>query len=319
MITSFLQKSFLLAAVSLSACSTGEQLLGSYGTDAGVVDSAPPPFDVAACTSMCSRDGRTVVDSCRGTVETACGAKETCVEGKCVDACGLADATKASVGCDYWAVGMDIHPALTGSCFVSLVTNTFAEPAKIEASFRGASIDLSKHSAIPRGEGRALEYQLYDPAKGLLPGEVLILFLHQGGGVTCPIPPARTTGGQISGTGYADAFHVTSSVPVVAYQMLPYGGGSAAVTGATLLLPTSAWGTNYVATTAHPDLTPSMDLVASEDDTTIQIVPRLDIVGRTIRRRTPCGEHRTHQYLLHRRGRKPRPTGPDERRANRLR
>jgi hypothetical protein len=116
---------------------------------------------------MCSRDGRTVVDSCRGNVEISCTSTETCVDGKCVDASGL-----------------------------------------------------------------------------------------------------------------ADAFHVTSNVPVVAYQMLPYGGGSAAVTGATLLLPTSAWGKNYVATTAHPEGTPSMDLVAAEDNTTIDILPRVDIAGR---------------------------------------
>lgn len=282
MAKTFLQTSLLLAALGAfaSGCSTGDQLLGSYGGyDAAVVPDSPE-FDVPACKPTCSLDGRSVVDSCQGTVAAKCGSKETCVDAKCVDACGLADATKASVGCDYWAVGMDIHPTLVGSCFVTLVTNTFSEPAHVAAQFRDGNIDLSKHAAIPRGEGRALTYELYDPAKGLSPGEVLIVFLHQGGGVPCPVPAARSTGGQVYGTGWADAFHVTSDVPVVAYQMLPYGGGSAAVTGATLLLPTSAWGKNYVATTAHPDGTPSLDLVAAEDDTTVEILAKVDIVGR---------------------------------------
>ena len=33
--------------------------------------------------------------------------------------------------------------------------------------------------------------------------------------------------------------------------MLPYGSGQAAATSATLLLPTSAWGDNYIAVNAY--------------------------------------------------------------------
>ena len=39
--------------------------------------------------------------------------------------------------------------------------------------------------------------------------------------------------------------------PVVAYTILPYGGGPSAATSATLLLPTSAWDTNYIAVNAY--------------------------------------------------------------------
>ena len=65
--------------------------------------------------------------------------------------------------------------------------------------------------------------------------------------VACPVPAAIGTDAQISGNGFGKAFHIMTDLPVVAYQMLPYGGGKAAATGASLLLPTSAWGTNYVA------------------------------------------------------------------------
>ena len=66
----------------------------------------------------------------------------------------------------------------------------------------------------------------------------------------CPVPAAIGTGVQVHGTGIGTAFHITTDMPVVAYQMLPYGGGAAAATGASLLIPTSAWRTNYIAVSA---------------------------------------------------------------------
>jgi hypothetical protein len=81
-----------------------------------------------------------------------------------------------------------------------------------------------------------------------------------------------------------------TDVPVVAYQMLPYGGGAAAVTGATLLLPTTAWDTNYIAANAYGNPTstytggPSLDVVAAEDGTSVTILPKAAIapgVGMT--------------------------------------
>ena len=76
------------------------------------------------------------------------------------------------------------------------------------------------------------------------------------GNVPCPVPAALGTGVQVHGTGVGTAFHITTDMPVVAYQMLPYGGGAAAATGASLLIPTSAWQTNYVAVSAYDRAAP---------------------------------------------------------------
>ena len=79
-----------------------------------------------------------------------------------------------------------------------------------------------------------------------------------------------------SGTGIYTAFHLTTSEPVSAYDIFPYGGGQSAMTSATLLLPTSAWDTNYVAVTAYgpgPIDQPFIELVAQEDNTSITINP----------------------------------------------
>ncbi len=111
-----------------------------------------------------------------------------------------------------------------------------------------------------------------------------ILFLAglSNGMVPCPVTPATGMGGQLVGSsdiGYS--FHVTADVPVVAYQINPYGGGQAAATGASLLLPTSVWDRNYVAVTAglYDLYGPSMNIIAAEDGTEVVILPKVAIAG----------------------------------------
>ena len=81
----------------------------------------------------------------------------------------------------------------------------------------------------------------------------------------CPpgVTPAVVGDAALHGTGIGTAFHISTNVPVVAYQMLPYGGGSARVTGATLLLPTNVWDTNYVAANAYSDVRRSRRTIAA--------------------------------------------------------
>ena len=45
----------------------------------------------------------------------------------------------------------------------------------------------------------------------------------------CPIVSAITSGVTFSGTKVGHSFHITTDVPAVAYQINPYGGGSAAM------------------------------------------------------------------------------------------
>src|SRR5207237_247976 len=52
---------------------------------------------------------------------------------------------------------------------------------------------------------------------------------------------------EIEAPGRGTTFHVETDQPVTAYDIMPFGGAKGFAPSANLLLPTSAWGTNYVA------------------------------------------------------------------------
>ena len=99
--------------------------------------------------------------------------------------------------------------------------------------------------------------------------------------------PAVQADASLRGTGIGTAFNIKTNVPVVAYQIFPYGGGHARVTSATLLLPTNVWDTNYVAANAYANATsvvaggligsPTMAIIGQTDGTTVTLNPTATI------------------------------------------
>ncbi len=276
---------FLLAVMFAVACGPGNRNGSGGGDDTGGGGETCP---------RCTDDNSGTID-CDGNVH-ACAPDQSCSLGECMNGCAAAEANHASIGCEYYAVDMD---AASGppqdACFAVFIANTSRGQAHIDVDWNGQGIDLATYAKKPLGQGTGLQYGTYDPAQGLAPGEVAILFLAYAPpsiplmpNVACPVPAAIGTDAQISGNGLGKAFHIVTDLPVVAYQMLPYGGGKAAATGASLLLPTSAWGTNYVGVTAYdtdmpPPISvpqgPSMNVVAMEDNTTVSIRPKSAISG----------------------------------------
>src|SRR5262249_42694179 len=144
----------------------------------------------------------------------------------------------SSVGCDYYGVDMDAgnipgDPPLD-ACYTVFVANTSQGQAHMTVQWNGTDINLAQFAKIPQGQGQSLTYAPYDPNVGLAPGQVAIMFLAyfpQGliiKNVDCPVPAAIGTEAQITGNGFGKAFHIKTDLPVVAYQMQPYGGGRAA-------------------------------------------------------------------------------------------
>src|SRR5262249_10589452 len=151
---------------------------------------------------------------------------------------------------------------------------------KLDVSYGAKKEDVSKFVYVPKVNGQTIDYQPYDPINGLPVGEVAILFLSRdlnGGGVAdCPRSPAEAIQAGVKDTGLGTAFHITTDYPVVAYQITPYGAGVNGLGSATLLLPTSAWDTNYIAINAWKadvptGALPSMSILAHKDGTQVTI------------------------------------------------
>ena len=242
--------------------------------------------------SPCSADLKSIID-CAGNVVQTCDPGLACAGGACVsDTCEAARQSKSSLGCEYWALNLD--NIMPGACFAAYVTNTWTTPIHIQVEHDGKALAVDQFIKVPSGQGSQLTYGSYSAAQGLAPGQVAILFLAQtpqlpapfGGPCPADITTAITTDPAVHGTGFGKAFRITTDGPVAAYQIFPYGGGNAAITSASLLLPESAWDHNYVAVNAFAatQLTdnwglPSLDILAREDGTEVTISPVVPITA----------------------------------------
>lgn len=302
----------MLSSVCLhAACSATGSSKSQYGPDAGQGgDGGGVDFgDGGLCSGLhCSADLHSLVD-CKGNVVMTCPGDQGCSGDTCVTACTSASDNKSTFGCDYYVVGPDILQDGAGACFAAFVVNTWTTPVSVSVDYEGMPLDASKFAYIPSGSGPSITYKPL-PNGEIPPGEVAILFLNRFGlnplGLVtdCPagITPAITTKDTAPhGTTRGSAFHIATSAPVVAYDIYPYGGGQSAFTSATLLLPTSAWDTNYIAVDAFgPGFIggPFVSIVAQKDGTSVTVKPSSDIVGSASVPGTPKGVPAT--YMLNR-------------------
>lgn len=267
--------------------STADESTSGTSTSSGPTSDTDSTATGGSCF-QCTPDLHGV-QTCEGEPVETCQGVEGCDIDSvtCINACTAAENSKQSVGCRYYATFMQHWDGPGQRCFAAFVANTWNTPAKLTVTREGQALDVATFARLPQGQGQNVTYSPYDAAQGLAPGDVAILFLagptgQPGPGMApCPVDSAVPSGAAVGGTGVGESFRIESDVPVVAYQINPYGGGSAAVTGASLLLPTSAWDTNYVVinSLAASVGEPSANIVAHEDGTTITIDPVVGLVG----------------------------------------
>ncbi|MEO6418769.1 MAG: IgGFc-binding protein, partial [Polyangiaceae bacterium] len=236
-----------------------------------------------------------------------CSSLESCVNAKCVNPCQDTLGQDTSNGCEFFAPEMDTVPEAEGVCYAVFIVNQWktGEPARIEVDRGGTSLPIEQFARIPVGTGTNIVYTPYVKAQGLARDQIAILFLSRDPAAAadttfgnaapkvlanCPagVTPAFVGDAALHGTGTGTAFHIKTNVPVVSYQILPYGGGSARVTGATLLLPTNVWDNNYLAVNAYakPSMAigedrvgPTLAILAQQDNTHVTIKPTAAIVA----------------------------------------
>lgn len=294
------------------SCNAGDDGGGAGeggGDDSGIIrlDSGG---EGGGCATHCSADLHYVLD-CKDAVIKMCPSDQGCgAGGACVAACDSAKANKSTVGCDYYSVDPGTDGEANGSCFAAYIANTWTSDVTLGVEYNGMTLNVADFARIPSGQGAAITYAPL-PGGKLPPGQLAILFLADAQ-LGVPLPthcPAGVTAGFTASeasseqTAIIHGFHITSSAPVVAYDIFPYGGSSSYISSATLLVPTTAWDTNYIAVDAFaksqaagPTAQPFIEITAAEDNTNVTISPTSAIVGGT--GVAPTGLGVPHTYAL---------------------
>jgi hypothetical protein len=309
------------------------------GVDAAIAvqDSSVGARDVCSEQTYCNPNDPGHIYQCGEALSTgACSLLEQCEEtdgsAACVNPCVDSLGNNTSNGCDFYAVEMDTTPDATGVCYAVFVVNQWStgEAARLQVTLGDTILPIEQFARIPTGTGTGITYGPFNAEAGLPTNQIAILFLsrdptHAGDPdanaddpailADCPpgVTPAVVGDAALHGTGIGTAFHIQTNVPIVAYQMLPYGGGHARVTGSTLLVPTNAWDTNYLVADAYkapsvliPPSTlragPTTVVIADQDGTNVTIKPTVDVVNGLALAGTPANVPVTYtlnqgQYL----------------------
>lgn len=235
----------------------------------------------------CSGDLTSVVDQDTGIVLSTCPGDQGCAAGVCVPACDAAKASKGSIGCDYVVATPSFYPGITPPCFAVFLANNWSRPVKVQVARAGQTYDVTKFGRIATA-GQPESAWPTVPADGIPKGQVAVLFMSADPGsrngdtpLVCPVETAIPAGTATAGTGKGQAWKITTDAPVTAYDILPYGGASSFLPSAELLLPTTAWGTNYFGIvpprgSAGPQWG---QVVAASDGTTVQVLPNVALPG----------------------------------------
>jgi hypothetical protein len=239
--------------------------------------------------TSCSSDLHDVLDD-QGNVVATCPDDQGCAAGACVPACEAAAASQGSVGCDFVVATPSFYATIAPPCFAVFLANNWPKDATVTISHAGVTYDASTFGRVPDGTPNAASWPAV-PATGIPSSNVGVLFLSHDPTssnttpLTCPVTPAISQAGGTAvygagSTGIGTSWHITTSYPVSAYDILPYGGASSYLPSAELLLPTTAWGTNYVTGGPQRSSGPGWgQIVASMDNTQVMITPTVSLPG----------------------------------------
>ncbi|MBN9165074.1 MAG: IgGFc-binding protein [Myxococcales bacterium] len=280
-----------VAALGSGACASKRD---SFESDRNFVLEAGA--DAPACEYQCSIDGRAIVSTCTGEVVETCAPEQACGAARCQEPCAAAAAGERSDGCEFFFQTPRYRKDLPHSCFAVYVVNTSNGPVDLGLELEGTRLDIS--NAVYRTN--AGDATLVPHTGSLAPGDSAIVFVSdrapdapipQGTGTIlapCPdgVVPASVADPLPNGNGFGSAFHLKSTAPVAATSIYPFGGARSYLPSATLLLPVSTWSKEHMIVNGWehgPSGVPGAQIIASEDDTEVTLIPKRDIQdGRTM-------------------------------------
>ena len=171
----------------------------------------------------------------------------------CLGPCELAELTRSSVGCVYYAVDCNNDPVENYDTlqYAVVVSNTHpTEDANVEVQTRSGGVWQTVQSAT-----------------------VTPFSLHE-----FDLPDRHIN---YTGVNPAGAYRVVSDRPVIAYQFQPVDGVNSYTSDASLLLPTSSLDTYYyVVGWGKPSYgNPQINIIAAEDGTTVTITSSVTTVA----------------------------------------
>lgn len=170
-----------------------------------------------------------------------------CDDGACISLCQFIAKSESYVGCEYWAVDLD-NAFLTNGAGIPL--DAYFAPFAVAVSNPGGTL--------------AAEVTIRSVSEEFVPGpNSLPNVVEPGEMVVFNLPPSS-----IEGTMHGfEAYQITSTVPIVAYQFNPLDDEQVYSNDASLLLPTTSLGTRYYGMTRRQtfeQLKGSMTVVATQ-------------------------------------------------------
>jgi hypothetical protein len=259
---------------------------------------------------LCSSDLHDVLDP-SGNVVMHCPPDQACADGQCIGSCDAVAKNHGNVGCDFIASTPLFQAETLQPCYAMFISNNWQKNVKIKASYGGAPLDATQFTRIPNGNPDPTTWPALTAA-GVPPGQVGVLFLsHEpfsengGNHLNCKVAPAFNHSTSMNDIGRMETFHIETDYPVSAYDIMPFGGATSFLPGASMLLPTTAWGKNYVA--VFPPIQTifglgsnggpiTMQVTAAQDNTTVKLLPKDNIDGKN--GVVPAPKNQTTSYSL---------------------
>ncbi|MBI5485983.1 MAG: IgGFc-binding protein [Deltaproteobacteria bacterium] len=250
----------------------------SFPETLGCARCAP---DTLACDGndivRCSDDGQewSYVDTC----DVARG--DQCVNGRCVNGCENADRLHSNVGCEYWAVDLDNAVTQGLDATMQQYAVVVSNPSPLLAT-----VQVWVNDAAP---GDAPEERLVDWIE--LSTDDLFVFNLDPREVDGTPPGGANSGSHTAWT--ANAYKITSTAPIIAYQFNPLSNVGVFSNDASLLLPKSGLGADYTVmgwpqtiantpenpdTDMRDDLRAFLTIVGTEADTNVAVTLSTDVM-----------------------------------------